>query len=101
MLSSAEKIRERFPKDRAVLWFLLFCIWILNLEEPAARFGIPVVTVFRNLMLVLALMVPALSTIGLFWVQKTILMRNMIMAIAGIGVGSYGVYTFVTKGIFG
>ena len=49
----------------------------------------------------LALMVPALSTIGLFWVQKTILMRNMIMAIAGIGVGSYGVYTFVTKGIFG
>ena len=49
----------------------------------------------------LALMVPALSTIGLFWIPKTILMRNMIMAIAGIGVGSYGVYTFVTKGIFG
>ena len=49
----------------------------------------------------IALMIPGIGTIGLYWVGKTILMRNMIMAIAGIGVGSYGVYTFVTKGIFG
>ena len=48
----------------------------------------------------LALTIPALSTIGLFWIPKTILMRNMIMAIIGMGVSAYGVYTFV-EGIYG
>lgn len=46
----------------------------------------------------LALTIPAISTIGLFWIPKTILMRNMIMAIIGMGVSAYGVYT-VMKGI--
>lgn len=45
-----------------------------------------------------ALTIPAISTIGLFWIPKTILMRNMIMAIIGMGVSAYGVYT-VMKGI--
>ena len=79
MLSSAEKIRERFPKDRAVLWFLLFCIWILNLEEPAARFGIPVVTVFRNLLLVLALIIFIIRTIHGKHTVRDILSPRLIL----------------------
>ena len=49
----------------------------------------------------LALMVPALSTIGLFWVPKVVIMRNMIMAMIGMCVCTYGAYTFVVKGIYG
>lgn len=49
----------------------------------------------------IALMIPGIGTIGLYWPGKTVIMRDMIMGIIGGGVCLYGAYTFGAKGIRG
>ena len=49
----------------------------------------------------IALTVPYLSHVGLFWIPKATLMRYLTEAIIGVGVCVYGAYTFVNKGIYG
>ena len=49
----------------------------------------------------IALMIPGIGTIGLYWPGKTVIMRDMIMGIIGGGVSVYGAYTFAVKGIYG
>lgn len=50
----------------------------------------------------IALMVPGLGTIGLYWPGKVVLMRNMILEIIGAVVAIFGaVYCFLMKGVQG
>ena len=49
----------------------------------------------------IALMIPGIGTIGLYWPGKTVIMRDMIMGIIGGAVAVFGVYLFVMKGDVG
>ena len=79
MFSWAGKLKERCTKDRLVLWFLIFCIWALSLEEPAAKAGITVLTVFRNLLIIPAIIMFITRTIHGKHTVRDILSPQMIL----------------------
>ena len=54
------KIEEKLNKEGLPLYgrycFLVACVWLLTFEEPVTQLGIPVITLFRNILPLLAIL---------------------------------------------
>ena len=49
-----KNIKNRIFSGQIPYYFMVLCLWLLSVEEPAAKYGLKSVTIFRNLLPVLA-----------------------------------------------